>query len=92
MITAVRQLYGCTYRVQDMHYGLDSMKCCSGLSYNPNDNFKTDPLFTNTTLFHSQTAGTSENANNYGDHLQQCPLYCVITDIGSHWLPKHLTL
>ena len=26
--------------------------------------------FTNTILFHSQTAGTSENANNYGNHLQ----------------------
>ena len=29
-----------------------------------------DTEFTNAIIFHSQTASTSENANNYGDHLQ----------------------
>ena len=29
-----------------------------------------DTDFINTTHFHNQTAGTSENANSYGDHLQ----------------------
>ena len=31
-LVTIRQLYGCTYRVHDMYYGSDSLKCCSVLS------------------------------------------------------------